>query len=134
MSDLATQIALAHADRNEVPELCRLLLCGSVIIVGSWVDAEGTQILIQDFRVEGQAFIPFFSDDGQFWSQLGSTPYVNKGLCIECQSFVTLLRGDEWLVLNPGSPAPVALARADFEPFLRPEGAEGMEETPNDEC
>ena len=116
--DVTSQIEKAHADRNEVPELCRLLLTQSVVIIGSWADAEGNQLLIQDFRLQGQRFIPLFSDEAQFWSQLSTTPFSSKGLTLECKSFIALLHGDELLILNPGSLAPVHLMRGDFQPFL----------------
>ena len=118
MAELEHLISSASADRNFVPELCRTLLTHSVIVIGSWADDQATQLLIQDFSVAGHTFIPFFSDEAQFWSQMASTPFVNKGLSVECRSFIAMLFGDELLILNPGSAATVQLSRADFEPFL----------------
>jgi hypothetical protein len=117
---LDSQIAKAHADRGEVPELCRMLADGSLIIIGSWTDAEGTHLRIQDFNLQGERFIPLFSDQTQFWGQLGGTPFLDKGLEIDCRALIPLLIGDEILILNPGSPSPVQLTKADFEPHIYP--------------
>jgi hypothetical protein len=115
---LDLQIEKAHADRGEVAELCRLLAGQPVIVIGSWADAEATRLLIQDFKLQGRAFIPLFSDETHFWAELGSTPFWNKGLAVECKSLMSILHGDELLILNPGSRMPVQLCKADFEPYL----------------
>jgi hypothetical protein len=117
---LDIQIEKAHADRGAVPELCRMLLEQPIIIIGSWADAEGTHLRIQDFKLQGESFIPFFSDKNQFWGQLGASPFFDKGLEIDCRLVIPMLHGDELLILNPGSTAPVQLRKMDFEPFLYP--------------
>lgn len=116
---LEEHIANAHANRSHVPALCELLLNRTVIIIGQWVDEEATKLRIQDFVLKGDSFIPLFSDQMQFWSQMGSTPYLNSGLEVPCRDLVERLNGDELLVLNPGTPTAVNLLKDDFEPFLR---------------
>ena len=111
-------IKLASRDRAGIADLCRTLMAGSVIVIGQWADAGQTQLRIQDFRLQGRSFIPIFSDDGQFWEQMHATPFVNQGLSIDCPSLIRILRGDELLILNPGSGLAVQLDPDDFLQIL----------------
>jgi hypothetical protein len=111
----------AHADRRAVPELCRALTKGHVVVIASWQSPESSSITLQDFKKDGQSYIPIFSDEAHFREEAKGSSYERSGKSIDCKLLVSILRGDELLILNPRSGAPVELRQADFKPFI-PDG------------
>jgi len=88
---------------------------GHVIVVGRWLDVRSNQIFFQTFERGDESFIPIFSDETHFRDEVKGSGFEDAGISIDCQLFVSLLRGDERLILNPGSDHPMRLMKADFE-------------------
>lgn len=124
--DMDQCIRKAHADRTNVPELCRRLLGGHVFIIATWQDPKSNQITVQDFTdPQGRSFLPFFSDETHFRAETKGSGLEDKGVSIDCNIFISMLHGQEMLLLNPGSGTPVTLRKSDFEPFLRTPAKKG---------
>ena len=85
-----------------------------IIVIGDWDDDQSTSLRLQDFASGGEAFIPIFSDEAQFKQQIRGSGFEDKGIAINRNLLVSLLRGDELLVLNPGGPNPVRMRKADL--------------------
>jgi hypothetical protein len=96
-------------------KVCGDLMNGHVIVVGRWLDARSTQVSFQEFNRNGESFLPIFSDESHFREEIKGSGFEGDGISIDCKLFVSLLRGDEVLILNPGSPHPMRLRKADFE-------------------
>jgi hypothetical protein len=110
---------MARPDTNtptsqEVKQACRDLMAGSVVVLGRWKDVADNQLVLQDFVRDGESFIPIFSDDEHFREETRGSQFEKMGLAIQCELFLAMLRGDEVLILNPGSTAPLRLRKADF--------------------
>ena len=87
----------------------------SVIIIASWKSDSDTSMLIQDFEKDGRKFIPIFSDWAAFGEQSEGSGFEEQGIEIDRKLLASVLRGDEWLVLNPGGSEPATLDKADLE-------------------
>ena len=84
-----------------------------VVIVATWDDPQGRNIVIQDFVRDGRAFIPIFSDEARFKAETAGSGFEDKGVRIRKDLLRGLLKGDEHLVLNPGTDART-ITRADL--------------------
>ena len=118
------QITKAHADRNEVPALCRMLAKDHLFIMASWTDPNSHKITVHDFIKNARSFIRIFSDRAHFITESKGSGFENKVVSIDFNLFVSMLRGDELLILNPGRQSPVELRKADLMPHAKPFVAE----------
>jgi hypothetical protein len=73
------------------------------VIIASWTDPTSHNITVQTFVVDGKRFIPIFSDFEHFRHESVGSGFEDQGVEIERSFLVSLLNGDELLVLNPGS-------------------------------
>ncbi|MCC7145914.1 MAG: SseB family protein [Phycisphaeraceae bacterium] len=99
---------------SDVSEVCRNLLNRHIMIVGHWKDERSNQLVVQNFKRDGASFIPVFSDEANFRNEIIGSGFEDDGISIDCRLFVSLLHGDEVLILNPGSHHPLELRKADF--------------------
>lgn len=77
-----------------------------VTIIGELGDDQSSDITIQDFVIGGESVIPIFLDAKAFAAQTVGSPYADNGIEIDLSVLRTILRGDEILMLDPGSVAP----------------------------
>jgi hypothetical protein len=101
-------------DKESIKKLCDELKAGHVVIIARWSDPESNRIVVQDFIQGGESFIPLFSDEVHFRAETKNSGFEHEGVSIKCDLFLSMLKGDELLILNPGSPNPVKLRKADF--------------------
>jgi hypothetical protein len=85
-----------------------------IIVIGDWLDESARSIRLQNFIAGGESFIPVFSDEGSFRRETQGSGLETKGLAIECALLASMLRGDETLILNPGSANPMRLKKSDL--------------------
>lgn len=100
-------INAAAKSPSKQPELLQTMIKGHVVIIATWTSGAAKKISIQDFVRNGQSFIPVFSDQQHFKDETRGSGFEGKGVSIDANLFATLLKGDELLVLNPGSKSPV---------------------------
>jgi len=86
-----------------------------LVIIATWPNAKSHVITFQDFVVNGEDFIAIWSDEQHFRAENKGSEFETKGVSIDTKFFVSLLKGSELLVLNPGSEHPVRLRKADLE-------------------
>jgi hypothetical protein len=116
---LDAQIRKAHADRADVPALCRMLMGGHVVVIASWTDPDSRSIRLQDFVLDGRSFVPIFSDDAHFRRECAGSGFEDRGVSMDANLLASIIGDDLLLILNPASPTPVELRRADLLPHLR---------------
>lgn len=85
-----------------------------IIVIGGWEDANSRSLRLQNFVANGESFIPIFSNEAGFKQQVQGSGFEDAGLVIERDLLVSMLHGDELLVLDPGGPNPVKLRKADL--------------------
>ncbi len=85
-----------------------------VVVIGGWDDPESRTLRLQNFKADGQSYIPIFSDEAAFKRQVKGSGFEGDGIVIERRVLVAILRGDEVLILNPGDPDPLRLTKADL--------------------
>jgi hypothetical protein len=108
----------AAADRSHVPALMRQLVLQRVYVIGTLDRQRVTGLHVQDFIRNGRSFIPVFSDEAHFNAETQGSGFEARGVAIDANLFASILRGDELLVLNPGSPTPVDLDAKDFKALI----------------
>ncbi len=86
----------------------------SVIVIGKLGDADSHDLRLQDFVVGGHAFFPIFSSVEAFKAQTSGSGHEASGIVIDRELLISILRGDEVLVLDPGGPRPLRLTKADL--------------------
>jgi hypothetical protein len=85
-----------------------------VVVIGGWDDADSRSLRLQNFVANGESFIPIFSDEVAFKQQVQGSGFENAGLAIDRDLLLSVLTGDELLVLDPGCSNPVKLRKADL--------------------
>jgi len=85
-----------------------------IIVIGGWDDDSGRSLRLQNFVANGESFIPIFSDEASFRQQVQGSGFEDAGIAIDRNLLVSVLHGDELLVLDPGGPSPVKLRKADL--------------------
>ena len=85
-----------------------------IIVIGRWDDPALRTLRLQKFVANGELFIPIFSDEAAFGRQLKGSDFEEDGLAINRDLLLSMLSGDELLILNPGDPNPVKMTRADL--------------------
>jgi len=91
-----------------------MLLPDEIIVIGSWSDGDEKSLRIQNFVVDGETFIPIFSDEPTFRQLTLGSGYEASGVGVDRMFLARLLRGDELLVLNPGSATSCRLRATDL--------------------
>ena len=113
-------IRSAAADRQHVPALMRELVSQRVYVIGTLDRQRVTGLHVQDFMRNGRSFIPVFSDETHFTDETRGSGFEGRGVAIDGNLFASILRGDELIVVNPGSPTPVDLDAKDLKAFVDP--------------
>jgi hypothetical protein len=85
-----------------------------IITIGGWDDETSRSIRLQNFISDGKSFIPIFSDWLAFKRQVEGSGLEGDGLEIDRDLLLSILRGDELLILNPGDPDSVQMTKADL--------------------
>ena len=86
----------------------------SFVVIGSWENVDSRTLTLQDFVADGVAFIPLFTDEETFKHEARGSGFESAGILIDKDFLHSLLRGDELLILNPGSTNPLRLTKADL--------------------
>jgi hypothetical protein len=118
MSD--SLISAAAKSASKQPELLKTMIKGHVVIIATWTSGASKKINIQDFVRKGQSFIPVFSDQQHFKDETRGSGFEGKGISIDANLFASLLKGDELLVLNPGSKTPVDIQAKALKALIEP--------------
>lgn len=79
------------------------LIADDVVVIARWRDPNGHTIELQNFVLAGESFIPLFSDEARFRDEAAGSGFEHEGVAIKLEFLVSLLRGDELLILNPAS-------------------------------
>ena len=77
-----------------------------VVIIAWWESDESHEITIQDFNKDGLSYIPIFTSAAEFDSQVAGSGYEASGVMINSRLLLSLMKGGETLMINPGTPAP----------------------------
>ncbi|TAG47197.1 MAG: SseB family protein [Betaproteobacteria bacterium] len=104
-----TLVAAAAKSPTKKTELMQSMVKGHVFIIATWTSGASKKINIQDFVRNGKSFIPVFSDQQHFKDETRGSGFDSKGISIDGNLFASLLKGNELLVLNPGSKTPVEI-------------------------
>jgi hypothetical protein len=94
-----------------------------VFVIGRWLDPRSKTITLQNFTQGDESFIPIFSDENHFREETKGSGFEDQGIGIERDFFISLLRGDELLILNPGSSNPTRLRKSDLLSLGRYDGS-----------
>jgi hypothetical protein len=100
-------VAAAAKSPSKKAELMQSMVKGHVFIIATWTSGASKKINIQDFVRNGKSFIPVFSDQQHFKDETRGSGFDSKGISIDGNLFASLLKGDELLVMNPGSKSPI---------------------------
>lgn len=93
----------------EVFQAARAALPDRVFIVARWDDEQSRNITIQDFIRDGKPFLPVFTDEAAFETQIKGSGFEDQGVEINTDLFLSIMRGGEQLIVNPGGDAPVSI-------------------------
>jgi len=93
----------------EVFQAARAALPDKVVIVARWDDEQSHNITIQDFIRDGKPFLPVFTDDAEFRTQIKGSGFEDQGVEINTDMFLSVMRGGEQLIVNPGGEAPMSI-------------------------
>jgi len=85
-----------------------------VVIIARLGHPETRDITIQDFKINGEMVIPIFPNDAAFKQQTLGSNFGDQGIEIDVALLLSLLHGDEVLLLNPGGQSPRRLTVGDF--------------------
>ena len=80
-----------------------------VVIVARWDDEQSQNITIQDFIRDEKPFIPVFTDEAAFKTQIKGSGFEDQGVAINTDMFFSIMRGGERLIVNPGGETPVSI-------------------------
>lgn len=85
-----------------------------IIVIGGWEDPASRSLRLQNFVANGESFIPIFSDEAAFERQVKGSGFEDDGLAIDRDMLLSILSGEELLILNPGDPDAVKMTKADL--------------------
>jgi hypothetical protein len=88
----------------------------SIIVIATWESGEAQAITLQDFFANGESFIPIFSNEVAFKAETEGSTFASSGVAVDVHFLLSLLRGDELLILDPGSANPKRLRPLDLIP------------------
>jgi len=78
-----------------------------IVLMLSKDPADEDRVLdVQTFIINGEDVIPIFSDVEAFKSQSKGSGFEDKGMEIDLEFYLGLLKGQEIFILNPGSENP----------------------------
>ena len=83
-----------------------------VVVIGGWDDPASHRLRLQDFIIGGESMIPVFTDEATFKRMTAGTPYADQGIAIDRDLLLSILRGDERLLLDPGTPHMLRVTKA----------------------
>ena len=115
-----SMIAAAYSNPDKRPQLLGALMDDGIYVIASWKSPDSKQITIQDFVRDGQSFIPVFSDEDHFKTEITGSGFEEKGVWINAQLFASMLHGTELLVLNPGSKTPIDMRANELKKLVDP--------------
>jgi len=84
----------------------RSALPDEVVIIARWDDDQSRMITIQDFVDGDGSFMPIFSDGRAFDLQVKGSGYEDQGVIVKTDFLLSILRGGERLVVDPGGNSP----------------------------
>jgi len=90
-------------------QMARGALPDTVFIVARWDDEQSQNITIQDFVRDGRPFLPVFTDEAAFKTQIKGSGFEDQGVEINTDLFLSIMRGGEQLIVNPGGDAPMSI-------------------------
>ncbi len=111
-------IVAAAKSPGKKHELLQALIKGPVVIIATRTSGTSRKINIQDFIRNGKSFIPIFSDQQHFKDETRGSGHESKGVSIDANMLASLLKGDETLVLNPGSKSPLDIQAKELKALL----------------
>lgn len=85
-----------------------------IIAIGNWENNKSRSLRLQKFMIEDKSFIPIFSDEMTFSHQIRGSGFESSGVAVDRNFLLSILRGDELLILNPGGSDPLKLTKADL--------------------
>lgn len=85
-----------------------------VVVIGGWTSLKDDSIWLQDFFQGDERFFPIFSNTVHFDAEVSGSGFEEHGIIIRKDFLASILRGDELLILNPGSVSPQRLTKADL--------------------
>jgi hypothetical protein len=111
-------INAAAKSSSKKADLLQVLIKGHVVIIATWTSGASKKINIQDFMRNGKSFIPIFSDQQHFKDETRGSAFDGKGVSIDANMLASLLKGDETLVLNPGSKSPLDIQAKELKALM----------------
>lgn len=111
-------IVAAAKSSSKKAELLQALVKGHVVIIATWTSGASKKINIQDFMRNGKSFIPIFSDQQHFKDETRGSGHEGKGVSIDGNMLASLFKGDETLVLNPGSKSPLDIQAKELKALM----------------
>lgn len=111
-------IAAAPLERAGAMSVAGIELIGrQVVVIARWPDVNGRTIVLQDFTAAGEHFIPIFSEAERFKAETAGSGFEHEGVEIDLELLVSILRGDELLILNPAS-TKLHLRKSDLQALV----------------
>jgi len=96
----------------EVPEAfreARVSLPDEIVIIASVIDEKSCDITIQDFIRDGRSYIPVFRNEEEFDRETANSAYSDSGMVINTDLFFSIMRGGEWLIVDPLGQSPLEI-------------------------
>ena len=113
---LAVPVRPAFAEKSVTEQAS---LGQKVVIIARVGPPESRDIAIQDFTINGEKVIPIFSDEAAFKQQTQGSKLRDQGIEIDVGLLLSMLHGDEILMLNPGGPSPRRLTVNDLRSMTK---------------
>ena len=90
-------------------QAARSSLPNEVIVIASWHDEQSHSITIQDFIRDNESFIPVFTSEERFKSQIKGSSFEDNGVFMNSDLLLSMMRGGEHLIVDPGGDAPQSI-------------------------
>ena len=89
-----------------------------VVIIGRLGPPNSRDITIQDFVINGEKVLPVFTDLASFKQQTAGSGFEDRAIEIDSNLLMSILRGDEVFMLNPGGTKPRRLSVPELRSYL----------------
>ncbi len=86
------------------------------IVLAQKPQDDDVHLTIQDFDIGGQRMIPLFTSAETFQRSLDGRDFPYPVVEIRFATLVEMLKGDETILVNPGTPDQYAFSMNDLEP------------------
>lgn len=86
------------------------------IILATKPQDDNVHLTLQNFVIDGQEMIPLFTSAELFQQSLQGREFPYPVVEIRFGALVQMLKGDETILVNPGTPEQYAFAMNDLEP------------------